>query len=119
MKKIIWVFFVTLLLTSNDSLKAQTGCQFDQNTGEWFVPGPNGERKPCVNTIITAVPFLRIVPEARAGGMGDAGIATSADANAMHFNSSKLTFADNEFGVAATYTPWLRSLGLQMSIWHI
>lgn len=110
MKKILWVFFVTLLLTSNESLKAQSGfdCTFNTTTGEWVTS--TGE--PCVNTIITAVPFLRIVPEARAGAMGDAGIATSADANAMHFNTSKLPFADSEFGVAATYTPWLRSLGL-------
>jgi len=41
--------------------------------------------EPCVNTIITAVPFLRIAPDARAAAMGDAGIAVSADANALHF----------------------------------
>lgn len=110
MKKIIWVFFITLLLTSNESLKAQSGfdCSFNAATGEWVT----STGAPCVNTIITAVPFLRIVPEARSGAMGDAGIATSADANAMHFNTSKLPFADSEFGVSATYTPWLRSLGL-------
>ncbi|MEO1515306.1 MAG: type IX secretion system outer membrane channel protein PorV [Bacteroidota bacterium] len=67
----------------------------------------------CVNSIITAVPFLRIVPDARSGAMGDAGIAISPDANAMHFNSSKLAFVDNDLGISATYTPWLRALGLQ------
>ena len=66
----------------------------------------------CVNTIITAVPFLRIIPDARSGAMGDAGLATSPDANAMHFNASKLAFVENDMSVSATYTPWLRALGL-------
>lgn len=74
------------------------------------ITGPDGE---CLgNTIITAVPFLRIVPDARSGGMGDTGIAISPDANAMHFNTSKLAFAEEDLGISATYTPWLRSLGL-------
>ncbi len=67
---------------------------------------------PCVNTVLTAVPFLRIVSDARSGAMGDAGIGLSADPNAMHFNPSKLAFADQKIGVSATYTPWLRALGL-------
>ncbi len=67
----------------------------------------------CVNTIVTAVPFLRIIPDARSGAMGDVGIAISPDANAMHFNTSKLAFADKDLGISATYTPWLRALGLQ------
>ena len=33
-----------------------------------------------INTITTAVPFLLIAPDARAGGMGDYGVATSPDA---------------------------------------
>jgi hypothetical protein len=66
-----------------------------------------------VNTIITAVPFLRIVPDARSGGMGDVGMAISSDANAMHFNASKLAFAENDVSISATYTPWLRALDLQ------
>jgi hypothetical protein len=45
--------------------------------------------------------------------MGDAGIGISADPNAMHFNASKLVFAEQDLGVSATYSPWLRSLGLQ------
>ena len=68
----------------------------------------------CIqNTILTAVPFLRINPDARSGGMGDAGLATSADPNAMHFNESKLVFAEKDLSVSATYTPWLRNLGIQ------
>jgi len=66
----------------------------------------------CTNSIITAVPFLRIVSDARSGAMGDAGIAISADANAIHFNASKLAFAEKDIAFAASYTPWLQSLGL-------
>ena len=60
----------------------------------------NGE--PCVNTIITAVPFLRIAPDARTSSMGDAGIAVSADASALHYNASKLVFAKNKTGFGLT-----------------
>lgn len=70
----------------------------------------NGE--PCVNTIITAVPFLRIAPDARTSSMGDAGIAVSADASALHYNASKLVFAKNKTGFGLTYTPWLRALDI-------
>jgi len=69
-----------------------------------------GER--CANAVTSAVPFLRIVPDARGGAMGDVGIATSVDANGMHYNASKLAFADKEVSISATYTPWMRNLGL-------
>jgi hypothetical protein len=63
-----------------------------------------------VNTITTAVPFLMIAPDARAGGMGDAGVSTSPDANSMHWNPAKFAFVERDFGVSFNYTPWLRSL---------
>lgn len=63
-----------------------------------------------INTINTAVPFLRIAPNARSGGMGDLGVAISPDANAIFWNSSKLAFVDNEMGFSLTYTPWLKQL---------
>lgn len=63
-----------------------------------------------VNTINTAVPFLRIDPEARSGAMGDAGIALSPDANSIYWNTAKLSFAENQVALAVTYTPWLREL---------
>ena len=67
----------------------------------------------CIpNTILSAVPFLRIVPDARSGSLGDAGLAISPDANAMHFNAAKLAFAEEDFEISATYTPWLKNLGL-------
>lgn len=72
----------------------------------------NLDGTPCTNTVVTAVPFLRIVADARSGAMGDVGIGLSPDANAIHFNASKLVFAEDDLGISATYTPWLRSLGL-------
>jgi Type IX secretion system protein PorV len=67
----------------------------------------------CIsNTLLTAVPFLRITPDARAGAMGDAGLALTPDANAMHFNASNLVFAEDQSGFSFTYTPWLRNLNL-------
>ncbi len=63
-----------------------------------------------VNTVTTAVPFLRISPDARSGAMGDVGIAISPDANAQYWNISKLPFASKKYGISATYTPWLKDL---------
>ena len=63
-----------------------------------------------VNTITTAVPFLMITPDTRAGGMGDAGVAASPDANSIHWNASKLAFAEKKMGFSISYTPWLKAL---------
>lgn len=65
-----------------------------------------------INTITTSVPFLLISPDARAGGMGDAGVATSADANSIHWNPSKLAFINKKFGASLSYVPWLRALNI-------
>jgi hypothetical protein len=63
-----------------------------------------------LNTITTSVPFLLIGPDSRAGGLGDAGVATSADANSMHWNPSKYAFVKKQTGISVSYTPWLRAL---------
>ncbi|NNF02331.1 MAG: type IX secretion system outer membrane channel protein PorV [Bacteroidia bacterium] len=63
-----------------------------------------------INTITTSVPFLIISPDARAGGMGDGGVAVSPDANSIHWNASKLAFIEDNVGFAVSYTPWLRAL---------
>ena len=74
------------------------------------------------NTITTAVPFLRINPDARAGALGYASIATSPDANGLFANASKMAFIEhvgedgtitkggNNFGVSMTFIPWLRGI---------
>jgi hypothetical protein len=65
---------------------------------------------PEFTTITTAVPFMRISPDARSGAMGDVGIALDPDANAQFWNVSKLAMAEKEAGVSITYTPWLKDL---------
>ncbi|HAJ99724.1 MAG TPA: hypothetical protein DCM62_06845 [Bacteroidales bacterium] len=63
-----------------------------------------------LNTITTAVPFLMIAPDSRAGGMGDAGVSSTPDANSLHWNAAKFAFIDQEMGFSLSYTPWLRAL---------
>jgi len=63
-----------------------------------------------LNTITTAVPFMSITPDSRAGGMGDAGTALSADASSLYWNTSGLSFAKEKSELAISYTPWLRQL---------
>ncbi|SFN95691.1 hypothetical protein SAMN05428949_3964 [Chitinophaga sp. YR627] len=70
----------------------------------------SGQLDGRTNTINTAVPFLRISPDARAGAMGDAGVATSPDANSMYWNLSKVAFAKSRSNISVTYTPWLKEL---------
>ncbi|MBN9352256.1 MAG: type IX secretion system outer membrane channel protein PorV [Chitinophagaceae bacterium] len=65
-----------------------------------------------INVVTTAVPFLRISPDARAGGMGDAGIATIPDASSIYWNLAKIPFAKSNSAVSLTYTPWLKALDL-------
>jgi hypothetical protein len=60
--------------------------------------------------ITTATPFLLIVPDARAGGMGDMGVATSADAFSLFHNAAKMTFSNRQIKTGITYSPWLRNL---------
>lgn len=65
-----------------------------------------------INVVTSAVPFLRISPDARAGGMGDLSLATAPDANSGFYNLAKTPFATSNTGFAVTYTPWLKDLGL-------
>ncbi len=54
--------------------------------------------------------FINFSPDARSGALGEAGVALSPDANATFWNGAKLAFAENDFGAAVSYTPWLRNL---------
>ncbi|MEO8588646.1 MAG: type IX secretion system outer membrane channel protein PorV [Flavobacteriales bacterium] len=72
-----------------------------------------------LNTITTAVPFLLISADSRAGGMGDAGVAISPDANAIHWNPSKLAFAESDGEFSMSYSPWLRNLVPDMSLAYL
>ena len=60
--------------------------------------------------ITTTTPFLLITSDARAGGMGDIGVATSSDAFSVFHNAAKTAFNKNEISVGLNYTPWLRNL---------
>ena len=62
------------------------------------------------NVITTAAPFLLISPDSRGAAMGDLGVATSADANSIHWNASKLAFIEDDAGIALSAAPWLRTL---------
>ena len=76
-------------------------CYVDESTGE------------CIpNTILSSLPFLTIIPDARGAALGDAGIAISPDPSAMHFNAAKIAMSEKEFEISTTYTPWLKNLGL-------
>ncbi len=91
--------------------QVNTGC-INQLTGQDC-------RKGVLNTITTAVPFLMISVDSRAGGMGDAGVAVSPDANAIHWNPSKLAFADQDGEFMMSYSPWLRNLVPDMSLAYL
>jgi hypothetical protein len=101
-KRFIQAFIYALIIISS-SAKAQT-----------FADSLDGR----TNVINTAVPFLRIAPDARSGAMGDAGLALSTDGNAIFWNTAKVPFAKDTTGkeaekkleLAVTYTPWLREL---------
>src|SRR5215813_1290479 len=82
---------VLLVCSFSSAIKAQSGV------------------KP-INVVTTAVPFLRISPDARSGGMGDVGIATSPDASSGLWNIGKVAFNDLPGGISATYTPWLKNI---------
>jgi len=89
--------FLLFALAGISLLQAQT--YYDE------VAGQEGTR-----VITTAVPFLIIAPDARSGGMGEAGVASEPDANSMHWNPAKYAFIDKKFGFALSYSPWLRAL---------
>ncbi|MDR2914757.1 MAG: type IX secretion system outer membrane channel protein PorV [Tannerella sp.] len=63
-----------------------------------------------LNPITTAMPSLSIAPDARAGGMGDAGVATAPDVYSQHWNPAKYAFAISKAGIGLSYTPWLRKI---------
>ena len=94
MKKLIGVLTASLLMFSAFS---QTEIDYSDLTGG-------------LNTITTAVPFLMISPDSKAGAMGDVGVATTPDANSMHWNPAKLAFTEDDMGASMSYVPWLRAL---------
>jgi len=107
MKKLIQATAILVIISFfNQSSSAQTG----YNPFAGCVTDANGECIP--NTLLTAMPFLRIAPDARGGAMGDVGITVSPDPNSIHYNAANLAFTEKNTAFALTYTPWLRELNL-------
>jgi hypothetical protein len=99
-KKATVVFLVITAITGNIQLFSQ------QSSGE-------------LNAIQTVVPFLTIAPDSRAGGMGDAGAATTPDVYSLHWNPAKFAFIDGSGGVGISYSPWLRNLVPDINIAYL
>lgn len=92
----------TLVIGLSLFISAQTFAQGGLQSKESLL----GQR----NVITTAAPFLLISPDSRAAAMGDLGVATSADANSIHWNASKLAFVEGDGGIAISAAPWLKQL---------
>lgn len=72
--------------------------------------GVFGQENEEPNPILTGAPFLRISPDARAGALGDQGVATSADNYSQFWNAAKYAFSKDYSGVAFSYTPYMNNL---------
>ena len=71
------IFFAALFCGMMQSASAQISTQNLNGNGD------------AVNAITTAVPFLLIGPDSRAGAMGDGGVASSADVNSKNRHRSR------------------------------
>jgi hypothetical protein len=66
--------------------------------------------------ITTGVPFLLVSADARAAGMADIGVASSADAFSQQWNPAKYAFAIDKQGFSVSYTPYLTDLVNDISL---
>lgn len=76
----------------------------------WAQDAAEEETIQAFTPITTGVSFLTVAPDARAGGMGDVGAATTPDADAQYWNPAKYAFISAEGGASVSYVPWLRKL---------
>lgn len=93
------IFFLLVMVLFTPALRAQTSTISSLTDGG-----------KIINTVTTAVPFLRIDPDARAGGMGDVGIASPTDGDGLYLNPAKMAFIDKDYGFGMSFTPWLKAL---------
>lgn len=63
-----------------------------------------------VQQVVTGAPFLRISPDARAGGMGDQGVATTSDAFSQFWNAAKFPFSKTTSAIGINYTPYMSKM---------
>ena len=66
--------------------------------------------------ITTGVPFLLVSADARAAGMADVGVSSSADAFSQQWNPAKYAFSTDKQGVSISYTPYLTDLVNDISL---
>lgn len=104
-KRVFGLVFVLGMMLNIQQTIAQSGILNGQDTSR--------------RVITTAVPFLGFAPDSRASGMGDAGVATSADANSVHWNNGKLAFIDSDYGFSLSYSPWLGKIVDDMSLSYV
>lgn len=71
---------------------------------------------PTRRVITTAVPFLTFAPDSRHSAMGDVGVATTPDANSIHWNAGKIAFIKNKTSFSLSHSPWLGKLVNDMSL---
>ena len=90
------IIAISLLITLPNLLWAQD--EATEETIQAFTP------------ITTGVSFLTVAPDARGGGLGDVGAATTPDADAQYWNPAKYAFISAEGGASVSYVPWLRKL---------
>ena len=98
------LFFIALISSFCSQLQAQ---------------GITDEDITIFNPVQTQVPSLTIAPDARGGGMGDVGAATTPDIYSQHWNPSKYAFAYSNGGLGLSYTPWLRKLVNDMYMLYV
>ncbi|RIJ43160.1 type IX secretion system outer membrane channel protein PorV [Pontibacter oryzae] len=81
-----------------------------------FAQGQSTTTGSDLNAVTTAVPILTVGPDSRAAALGDAGVASSPDANASYWNPAKLGFVQNDLSVSFSYSPWLSNIVDDMSL---
>ncbi|MDH4403552.1 MAG: type IX secretion system outer membrane channel protein PorV [Flavobacterium sp.] len=84
-----------------------------------FCFAANSNIKAQERVITTGVPFLLIAADARAAGLGDQGVATSADAFSQQWNPAKYAFSNEKQGFTTSYTPYLTALVNDISLGQV
>ena len=106
--------FVLLLLISL-SIKGFSQLTNPDADVDWLT----GKVEDGSRIISTGVPLLLIAPDSRAGALGDLGAASTPDANAIHWNASKLSFMEKNAGLTFTYSPWLREIVSDIKLMYL
>ena len=78
----------------------------------FIIPSVNAQER----VINPGVPFLLVTADARAAGMADIGVATSADAFSQQWNPAKYAFATDAQGFSISYTPYLTDIANDISL---